>query len=96
MNAPLSTESTHQKNTPHESVSHLHRDFSNFQQKRCDYSSLELKCARTQRWQAHILELLNACVCAVNSGEWRQALAAAQTKQLQLYGDNPHDKVFFF
>lgn len=94
MNTPSLAESTYRKNTQHDTISR--RDSVIFQQKRCDYSSLELKCARTQRWQAHILELLNACVCAVNNGEWRQALAAAQAKQLQLYGDNSHDKVILF
>uniref|UniRef100_A0A915CVK4 Huntingtin n=1 Tax=Ditylenchus dipsaci TaxID=166011 RepID=A0A915CVK4_9BILA len=59
-----------------------------------DYSTLELRCARSLRWQADILELMNSCICVVNSGEWRQALAAAQAKQLQLYNDNSHDKAF--
>lgn len=61
--------------------------------KRNDYSTLELKCARTQRWQAQILELLNVCICCVHNGEWRQSLAAAQAKQLQLYSESSHDKV---
>lgn len=63
---------------------------------RNDYSTLELKCARSQRWQAQILELLNVCICCVNNGDWRQNLAAAQGKQLQLYGESSHDKVKFW
>ncbi|KAI1730707.1 maestro heat-like repeat-containing protein family member 2A [Ditylenchus destructor] len=59
-----------------------------------DYSTLELRCARNQRWQAHCLDLLNACICVVNNGEWRQAIAAAQAQQLKLYNDNSHDKAF--
>jgi hypothetical protein len=56
---------------------------------------VELKNARNQRWQAHVLDLLNACICVVNTGEWRQSLAAAQGKQLQLYSQYPADKVDF-
>lgn len=41
-----------------------------------------------------MLDLLLSCVCSVNDGEWRQALAAAQGKQLALYVDAPHDKAF--
>lgn len=100
MNLQPLTENGQRKNTTttttfNDFVSHSQRDSLNFQQKRFDYS-LELKCVRTQRWQAHILELLNGCVCAVNNGDWRQSLATAQTKQLQLYGDNSHDKVNFY
>lgn len=62
-------------------------------QRRVNYASMELKCARTQRWQAHILEFLNACVCAENDGEWRRSLAAAMSEQFHMYSECAHDKV---
>ena len=59
-----------------------------------DYTTVALKCAKTQRWQAAILDVLDSCIQTVIEGEWREKLAAAMSQQLRLYLNQPQDRCF--
>ncbi|CAJ0578383.1 unnamed protein product, partial [Mesorhabditis spiculigera] len=57
-------------------------------------SSGEARWRRVGRWHDTVLDLLSATVSIVNEGEWRQEVAAAFGKQLDLYKDQQHEKAF--
>lgn len=59
-----------------------------------DYKTVELKCAKTQRWQTAILDVLDSALQTVIDGDWREKLAAALTQQLRLYVNQPQDRCF--
>ncbi|CAJ0927248.1 unnamed protein product, partial [Mesorhabditis belari] len=54
----------------------------------------EAKWRRVSRWNEAVLEFLAVTVLSVNDGEWRQEVAAAFGKQLELYKEMQHEKAF--
>lgn len=53
----------------------------------------EVRWKRVGRWHDEVLALLSKMVASVSEGEWRQEVAAALGKQLDLYKDMPSEKV---
>ncbi|CAB3408544.1 unnamed protein product [Caenorhabditis bovis] len=56
----------------------------------------ELRGRKIARWHEACLEWLAMCISAVVQGEWRQEIAAAMGKQLDMYKEMSDEKAFLF
>lgn len=56
----------------------------------------ELRGRKIARWHEACLDWLSLCVSAVPEGDWRQDLAAAMGKQLDMYKELSDEKSFLF
>ncbi|EFO84874.1 hypothetical protein CRE_03773 [Caenorhabditis remanei] len=61
-----------------------------------DSAPAELRGRKIARWHEACLDWLSLCISAIPEGEWRQDLAAAMGKQLDMYKELSDEKSFLF
>uniref|UniRef100_A0A0N4ZSF7 Maestro heat-like repeat-containing protein family member 1 n=1 Tax=Parastrongyloides trichosuri TaxID=131310 RepID=A0A0N4ZSF7_PARTI len=53
-----------------------------------------IKITKIERWNCMVMNFVTETIKAINSGDWRQSLAAGMAKQITLYGNQARDRSF--